>query len=148
MPYTISFDEAKKIAPEIRKVLRDFPEVTTVTNELGRPDDGTSPTGFYNCEFYVGLKPSDQWPSDVSSKADLIAQIQQPPFAKIGVLDLDSFYPQKDRFELALALNNLLAAPGFQLWMQGVPLDVGQLLRSSAGKPRVAIFSIAHLSDA
>ena len=80
--------------------------------------------------------------------ASLIAQIQQPPFAKIGVLDLDSFYPQKDRFELALALNNLLAAPGFQLWMQGVPLDVGRLLRSDAGKPRVAIFSIAHLSDA
>ena len=78
----------------------------------------------------------------------LIAQIQQPPFAKIGVLDLDSFYPQKDRFELAMALNNLLAAPGFQLWMQGVPLDVGQLLRTGAGKPRVAIFSIAHLSDA
>jgi hypothetical protein len=80
--------------------------------------------------------------------AALIAQIQQPPFAKIGVLDLDSFYPQKDRFELALALNNLLAAPGFQLWMQGVPLDVGQLLRRDGGKPRVAIFSIAHLSDA
>ena len=79
--------------------------------------------------------------------ASLIAQIQQPPFAKIGVLDLDSFYPQKDRFYLALSLNNLLAAPGFQLWMQGVPLDIGQLLRTSAGKPRVAIFSIAHLSD-
>jgi hypothetical protein len=63
------------------------------------------------------------------------------------VLDLDSFYPQKDRFELALALNNLLAAPGFQLWLQGVPLDVGRLLRSDAGKPQVAIFSIAHLSD-
>ena len=80
--------------------------------------------------------------------AALIAQIQQPPFAKIGVLDLDSFYPQKDRFELALALNNLLAAPGFQLWMQGAPLDIGSFLRSDAGKPRVAIFSIAHLSDA
>jgi hypothetical protein len=79
--------------------------------------------------------------------ASLIAQIQQPPFAKIGVLDLDSFYPQKDRFELAMALNNLLAAPGFQLWMQGVPLDVGRLLRTDGGKPRVAIFSIAHLSD-
>jgi hypothetical protein len=78
----------------------------------------------------------------------LIAQIQQPPFAKIGVLDVDSFYPQKDRFQLALALNNLLAAPGFQLWLQGVPLDAGRLLRSDAGKPRVAIFSIAHLSDA
>ncbi|MDX6619921.1 MAG: hypothetical protein QOK36_2307 [Gaiellales bacterium] len=80
--------------------------------------------------------------------AALIAQIQQPPFRGIGVLDLDSFYPQKERFQLALALNNLLAAPGFQLWMQGVPLDVGQLLRTDAGKPRVAIFSIAHLSDA
>src|SRR3954447_26117802 len=79
--------------------------------------------------------------------ASLIAQIQQPPFARIGVLDLDSFYPRKDRFELAMALNNLLAAPGFQLWMQGVPLDVGRLLRSDAGKPQVAIFSIAHLSD-
>jgi hypothetical protein len=79
--------------------------------------------------------------------ASLIAQIQQPPFAKIGVLDLDSFYPRKDRFELAMALNNLLAAPGFQLWMQGVPLDIGRLLRSDGGKPRVAIFSIAHLSD-
>jgi hypothetical protein len=79
--------------------------------------------------------------------ASLIAQIQQPPFAKIGVLDLDSFYPRKDRFELAMALNNLLAAPGFQLWMQGAPLDVGRLLRSDGGKPRVAIFSIAHLSD-
>ena len=64
------------------------------------------------------------------------------------MLDLDSFFPQKDRFELALALNNLLAAPGFQLWMQGVPLDVGGCLRSDGGKPRVAIFSIAHLSDA
>ena len=67
--------------------------------------------------------------------ASLIAQIQQPPFAKIGVLDLDSFYPQKDRFELALALNNLLAAPGFQLWMQGVPLDVG---RAAAQRGRQA----------
>ena len=78
----------------------------------------------------------------------LIAQIQKPPFAKVGVLDLETFFPQKDRFELAMALNNLLASPGFQLWMEGEPLDVGHLLRSDAGKPRVAIFSIAHLSDA
>ena len=77
MPYTISFDESRKIAPEIRKILREFPEVTIVADEHGRPDDGTDPTGFYNCEFYVGLKPRDQWPSDVSSKADLVAQIQK-----------------------------------------------------------------------
>src|SRR5947199_3244135 len=64
MPYTISFDESKKIAPEVRQILRSFPEVTTVTSELGRPDDGTSPTGFFNCEFYVGLsgegRPKDE----------------------------------------------------------------------------------------
>ena len=57
MPYTISFDEAAKITPKIRDILRSFPEVTTVASELGRPDDGTDPTGFFNVEFYVGLKP-------------------------------------------------------------------------------------------
>ena len=77
MPYTISFDEAQKIAPEVRTILRSFPEVTTVAAELGRPDDGTSPTGFYNCEFYVGLKPSDKWRSSIATKDVLIAQINE-----------------------------------------------------------------------
>lgn len=80
--------------------------------------------------------------------AALIQQIQTPPLTRIGVMDLDSFFPAKDRFELAMALNNLLAAPGFASWMEGEPLDVQQILYSPAGKPRVAIFSIAHLSDA
>ena len=57
MPYTISFEEASKIAPEIRQILMSYPQVTVVGSELGRPDDGTDPTGFFNCEFYVGLKP-------------------------------------------------------------------------------------------
>ena len=57
MPYTISFDESAKITPKIRDILKSFPEVTTVASELGRPDDGTDPTGFFNVEFYVGLKP-------------------------------------------------------------------------------------------
>ena len=61
MPYTISFDEASKIAPKVRDILHSFPEVTTVASELGRPDDGTDPTGFFNVEFYVGLKPYAQW---------------------------------------------------------------------------------------
>jgi hypothetical protein len=77
----------------------------------------------------------------------LIAQIQKPPVQKIGVLDLESFYPAKDRFELAMALNNLLASPGFEAWLAGDPLDIGKFLWTEAGKPRVSIFSIAHLND-
>jgi hypothetical protein len=80
--------------------------------------------------------------------ATLIQQIQTPPVAKIGVLDLDSFYPSKERFALAMQLNNLLAAPGFSAWLEGEALDVGQMLHSPEGKPRLAIFSIAHLNDA
>ena len=80
--------------------------------------------------------------------ATLIQQIQTPPIAKIGVLDLDSFYPSKERFALAMQLNNLLAAPGFSAWLEGEALDVGQMLHSPGGKPRLAIFSIAHLNDA
>jgi hypothetical protein len=77
----------------------------------------------------------------------LIQQVQQPPFARLGVLDLESFYPSRDRFALAMALNNLLAAPGFEAWREGVPLDLDSLLWTPAGKPRISIFSIAHLND-
>ena len=69
MPYTISFDESAKITPKIRDILRSFPEVTTVASELGRPDDGTDPTGFFNVEFYVGLKPYSQWTGAYRTKA-------------------------------------------------------------------------------
>ena len=79
--------------------------------------------------------------------AAIIQQVQKPSITKIGVLDLESFYPSKDRFTLVLALNNLLASPGFNAWLQGTPLDIGQILYTPAGKPRVAIFSISHLSD-
>ena len=78
----------------------------------------------------------------------LIQQIQSPPISRVGVFDLESFYPAKERFQLAMALNNLLASPGFGSWMAGEPLDVQQLLYTADGKPRVSIFSIAHLGDA
>ena len=78
----------------------------------------------------------------------LIQQVQTPPVERIGVLDLESVFPAKDRFELVMALNNLLAAPGFNAWMEGEPLDIAALLRTPSGKPRISIFSIAHLSDA
>ena len=80
--------------------------------------------------------------------ASLIQQVQSPPFQKVGILDLESFFPQKDRFALAVTLNGVLAAPGFAQWFEGEPLDPATLLRTVEGKPRVSIFSIAHLGDA
>ncbi len=80
--------------------------------------------------------------------AQLIADIQKPPLDKVGVLPLESFYPAKERFELAMTVNALLAAPGFAVWLSGTPLDVQQLLYTSDGRPQVAVLSIAHLSDA
>jgi hypothetical protein len=80
--------------------------------------------------------------------AALIRAIQQPPFARVGVMELELFYPAQERFALAMRLNNLLAAPGFAAWMEGEPLDVGRLLWTAQGKPRAAIFSIGHLGDA
>ena len=79
--------------------------------------------------------------------ARLIQAIQSPPVNKIGVFDLESFFPSKDRFALAMKLNNLLAAPGFQNWLEGDPLDIGSILYTDEGKPKVSIFSIAHLND-
>jgi hypothetical protein len=79
--------------------------------------------------------------------ASLIQQIQKPPMERVGVMDLESFFPAKDRFGLAMAFNNLLGSPNFAAWLRGEPLDVDRLLYSASGKPRIAIFSIAHLSD-
>jgi hypothetical protein len=80
--------------------------------------------------------------------ATLIGAIQSPPFSQLGVMPLDTVFPPKDRGALAMRLNNLLAAPGFQAWLQGEPLDTNSLLYTAAGKPRVSVLSIAHLSDA
>ncbi len=80
--------------------------------------------------------------------AGLIQEIQKPPFDRVGVFDLETIYPAKDRLGLALALNNLIASPGFAAWMEGEPLDIQRLLYSAEGKPRISILSIAHLSDA
>jgi cobalt-zinc-cadmium resistance protein CzcA len=85
MPYTISFDESAKIAPQVRDILRSFPEVTTVASELGRPDDGTDPTGFFNVEFYVDLKPYASWHGDYRNKAGLIEAINRKLEAFPGI---------------------------------------------------------------
>ncbi len=78
----------------------------------------------------------------------LIGEIQKPPFDKLGVIDLETFYPAAQRMTLALSINGLLASPGFAAWLEGEPLDVGRLLYSADGRPRISIVSISHLSDA
>ncbi|MBI2689416.1 MAG: ATP-binding protein [Acidobacteria bacterium] len=79
--------------------------------------------------------------------ATLIQQIQKPPVTRIGVLEIEAFFPSKERFDLAIALNNLLASPGFEAWLEGDSLDIGTLLYTAQGRPRMSIFSISHLSD-
>ncbi len=79
---------------------------------------------------------------------DVIIQVQQPPFQKLGVFDVNTFFPEKERFKLAMELNHIIAAPSFQSWLTGEPLDVRSLLFTAEGKPRVSVFYIAHLNDA
>lgn len=79
--------------------------------------------------------------------AALVARIQNPPFDRVGVLEVDAFFPKKERFALAVAYNALLAAPGFEAWLEGPPLDVADLLWTREGKPRISVLSIAHLDD-
>ncbi|WP_455278220.1 hypothetical protein, partial [[Eubacterium] cellulosolvens] len=77
----------------------------------------------------------------------LIMSIQKPPFKKLGVFDVDTYYPEKDRFQLAMNFNNLVASPSFRSWLEGEPLDIDSIFYTSEGKPRHSIFYIAHLSD-
>lgn len=90
----------------------------------------------------------DRWRAgDDLDLAGLIHAVQKPGFARLGVLDLESFFPADDRFAFATRLNNLIAAPGFDAWLQGDPLDIARLLWTPAGKPRVSIVSVAHLDE-
>ncbi|HSJ85874.1 MAG TPA: helicase HerA-like domain-containing protein [Anaerolineales bacterium] len=79
---------------------------------------------------------------------ELILQTQRPPFEKLGAFPVDTFFPAKDRMELAMVLNNILAAPAFETWREGQSLDINTLLFTEDGRPRHSIFYLAHLSDA
>lgn len=80
--------------------------------------------------------------------ASLIHQIQKPPLERVGIMDVETFFPAEDRLKLAMRLNNLLASPGFAAWLEGEPMEIGRMLRAPDGRPRLSIVSIAHLSDA
>src|ERR1700758_2761919 len=122
MPYTISFEEAAKFAPQVRSLLSQYPMVTVVGSELGRPDDGTDPTGFFNCEFYVGLKPYNDkaWSqSAIRNKPELEKDIQRKLESYPGVI-FNYTQPAEDAVDEALTgLKSALAVKVF-----GPDLDV------------------------
>jgi cobalt-zinc-cadmium resistance protein CzcA len=103
MPYTISFEEASKISPQVRKILMSYPQVTVVGSELGRPDDGTDATGFFNCEFYVGLRSYNDkaWDGDIHNKEELIASIDKKLGAFPGII-FNYTQPAEDAVDEAL----------------------------------------------
>ena len=120
---------------------------TTVTGLLGLIGVAADPLQSRE-HILLSTILGDSWAQGANlDLAALIQAIQSPPVPKIGVMDVESFFPSRERFALAMKLNNLLAAPGFQAWLDGTPLDIQQLLYTPAGKPRLAIFSIAHLSE-
>lgn len=104
MPYTISFEEASRFSPKVRDILMKYPMVTDVGSELGRPDDGTDPTGFFNDEFYVGLKPYNDasWKTGpIHTKAELTEDIQKQLKAFPGVI-FNYTQPAEDAVDEAL----------------------------------------------
>jgi len=103
MPYTISFEEASGISPQIREILRSYPQVTEVGSELGRPDDGTDPTGFFNVEFYVGLKPykDPTWQGSIRTKEQLTESIRHKLDAYPGII-FNFTQPAEDAVDEAL----------------------------------------------
>jgi len=140
MPYTISFGEASKIAPEIRKILMSYPQVTVVGSELGRPDDGTDPTGFFNCEFYVGLKPykDETWkgPGGIRTKDELIDSIRRRLETYPGII-FNFTQPAEDAVDEALTgLKSALAVKiyGSDLnVLQDKALQIKNVLEKVAG---------------
>lgn len=122
MPYTIGFEDAAQFAPQIRNILIQYPQVTVVASELGRPDDGTDPTGFFNCEFYVGLKPykDKSWKSgQIRTKEDLSQDIERKLDHYPGVI-FNFTQPAEDAVDEALTgLKSSLAVKVF-----GPDLDI------------------------
>ncbi|MGB6597471.1 MAG: CusA/CzcA family heavy metal efflux RND transporter [Candidatus Acidiferrum sp.] len=122
MPYTIAFEDAAKFAPQVRDIISKYPQVTVVGSELGRPDDGTDPTGFFNCEFYVGLKPygDASWKSSsIHTKEELSRDLDKTLSAYPGII-FNFTQPAEDAVDEALTgLKSSLAVKVF-----GPDLDV------------------------
>lgn len=146
MPYTISMEEASKLAPQVRDILMTYPQVTEVGSELGRPDDGTDPTGFFNCEFYVGLKPYDDpaWHGSISNKKELIESLNKKLSTYPGIV-FNYTQPAEDAVDEALTgLKSALAVKiyGSELSvLQQKALEIKSVL---AGVPGFAELSVVR----
>src|SRR5579862_5827095 len=145
-PYTISFEEATKLSPQIRDILRSFPQVTTVANELGRPDDGTDPTGFFNNEFYIGLKPYDDqaWQGSIHNKKELIDAIQKKTSAFPGVI-FNYTQPAEDAVDEAeTGLKSLLAVKIFGTDLATLEDRARQVKATIAQVPGIADITVVR----
>jgi len=147
MPYTISFEEAGKFAPKIREILKSYPQVTLVGSELGRPDDGTDPTGFFNCEFYVGLKPytDKAWQqSSIRTKADLIEDVEKRLMAFPGVI-FNYTQPAEDAVDEALTgLKSALAVKIFGPDLNVLESKALEIKRVLANTPGFSDLTVVH----
>lgn len=142
-----SFDPPPKDAQEDMDLLRERIG-TTVSSLLGLLGIDTDPVQSRE-HILLSLLFERAWTAGQSlNLAELIRQVTAPPVTQVGVIDLDSFFPPRERTALAMALNNLLASPAFASWRKGAAIDLNALLYTPEGKPRIAIVSIAHLSDA
>jgi heavy metal efflux system protein len=143
MPYTISFDEASKLAPQVRSILLGFPQITTVANELGRPDDGTDPIGFFNDEYFVGLKPyaDPAWNGAIKTKQQLIDAIQAKVQAFPGII-FNYTQPAEDAVDEAeTGLKSSLAVKIF-----GTDLATLESKAEAAQRVLTSVHGITHVS--
>jgi len=146
MPYTISFDEASKLGPQVRGLLLSFPQVTTVANELGRPDDGTDPIGFYNDEYFVGLRPySDpSWRGSIRTKPQLIEAIQEKLAAFPGII-FNYTQPAEDAVDEAMTgLKSSLAVKIFGGDLQTLEAKAEAVRKTIAAVPGITNITVVR----
>ena len=146
MPYTISFDEASKLAPQVREILLGFPQVTTVANELGRPDDGTDAIGFFNDEYYVGLKPYEDsaWRGSIRNKPQLIDAIQAKLQAFPGII-FNYTQPAEDAVdEASTGLKSSLAVKIFGADLATLESKADEVQRAMATVPGITHISLVR----
>ncbi|MEE9429435.1 MAG: DUF87 domain-containing protein [Melioribacteraceae bacterium] len=141
-----SFKAPSKVALEDRDLFNDKIS-STVSSLLGLLGIDTDPLQSKEHILLSNILKHYWAKSEDLDLPQIILNVQAPPFNKIGVFEIDSFYPETQRMKLAMQLNNILSAPGFQSWLTGEPLDIDKLLYTENGKPKVSIFYTAHLSE-